>query len=252
MSDVRHSYLPYSCGRHTTWRCHCGEVTSHGRRREGGRQSNRVPTSRYRRTLPPTPQEASPHGAGEADRSNRGLPQRSHTTEGFLGRYSVDRIWPRSTKGFRHPPTRRLVRRPHTIGDVAGGLSGAVDEAIELKFRTVPGFSTQWDRGIEHRRHLTPPTIDQAGPTGSTCRSAADRRGADREPAKPARLSEMIDVAERLGADTDFVRVDLYDVDGRVVFGELTSFPAGGDSPFDPESFNEEFGLQWTVPRRYR
>ena len=61
----------------------------------------------------------------------------------------------------------------------------------------------------------------------------------------------MIGVAERLGADTDFVRVDLYDVDGRVVFGELTSFPAGGDSPFDPESFNEEFGRPWTVPRRY-
>ena len=44
----------------------------------------------------------------------------------------------------------------------------------------------------------------------------------------------------------------LYDVDGRVVFGELTSFPAGGDSPFDPESFDEEFGRHWTVPRRYR
>jgi hypothetical protein len=67
---------------------------------------------------------------------------------------------------------------------------------------------------------------------------------ADREPAKPSRLSEMIDVAERLGADTDFVRVDLYDVDGRVVFGELTSFPAGGDSPFEPESFNKS-----SVPR---
>ncbi|HYJ48611.1 MAG TPA: ATP-grasp fold amidoligase family protein [Microbacterium sp.] len=72
------------------------------------------------------------------------------------------------------------------------------------------------------------------------------------EPARPARLAEMIDLAERLGADTDFVRVDLYDVDGRIVFGELTSYPAGGDSPFDPESFNEEFGRQWTVPRRYR
>ncbi|MET0699085.1 MAG: ATP-grasp fold amidoligase family protein, partial [Mycobacterium sp.] len=72
------------------------------------------------------------------------------------------------------------------------------------------------------------------------------------EPAQPAHLSEMIVLAERLGADTDFVRVDLYDVDGRVVFGELTSFPAGGDSPFDPESFNEEFGRRWTVPRRYQ
>ncbi|CAN5719772.1 N/A [soil metagenome] len=75
---------------------------------------------------------------------------------------------------------------------------------------------------------------------------------ADPEPAQPARLAEMIDLAERLGAGTDFVRVDLYDVPGRIVFGELTSFPAGGDSPFDPESFNEKFGRRWTVPRRYR
>ncbi len=75
---------------------------------------------------------------------------------------------------------------------------------------------------------------------------------ADHEPAKPAGLSEMLDVAERLSAETDFVRVDLYDIGGRIVYGELTSFPAGGDSRFDPEYFNEEFGRQWTVPRRYR
>jgi hypothetical protein len=75
---------------------------------------------------------------------------------------------------------------------------------------------------------------------------------ADPAPARPVCLTEMIQLAERLGADTDFVRVDLYDVDGRVVFGELTSFPAGGDSPFDPESFDEEFGRPWTVPRQYR
>ena len=72
------------------------------------------------------------------------------------------------------------------------------------------------------------------------------------EPPKPSRLAEMIEVAEKLGIGTDFVRVDLYDVDGRIVFGELTSYPAGGDSPFYPESFNEVFGRPWTVPRRYR
>ena len=38
----------------------------------------------------------------------------------------------------------------------------------------------------------------------------------------------MIEIAERLGEGVDFVRVDLYDVDGRVVFGELTNYPAGG------------------------
>jgi hypothetical protein len=70
--------------------------------------------------------------------------------------------------------------------------------------------------------------------------------------ARPERLEEMVRLAERLGQDTDFVRVDLYDLPGRIVFGELTSFPAGGDSPFDPESFDLEFGSHWTPPRRYR
>jgi len=68
---------------------------------------------------------------------------------------------------------------------------------------------------------------------------------------RPKQLTEMIDLAQRLARDTDFVRVDLYVIGDRIVFGELTSYPAGGHSPFDPESFNEEFGRHWTVPRRY-
>lgn len=75
---------------------------------------------------------------------------------------------------------------------------------------------------------------------------------ADPAPPAPARLDEMIALAERLGAETDFVRVDLYHLGDRVVFGELTSYPAGGHSPFEPESYNAEFGSHWTVPRRYR
>lgn len=75
---------------------------------------------------------------------------------------------------------------------------------------------------------------------------------AEPEPPRPERLEEMVRLAERLGADTDFVRVDLYHLGDRVVFGELTSYPAGGRSPFDPESYNAEFGSHWTVPRRYR
>ena len=68
---------------------------------------------------------------------------------------------------------------------------------------------------------------------------------------RPSRLEEMIRIAETLGADTDFVRVDLYHLPDRIVFGELTSYPAGGYSPFVPESFDAEFGAYWTVPRRY-
>lgn len=70
--------------------------------------------------------------------------------------------------------------------------------------------------------------------------------------ARPARLDEMIDLAQRLAVGTDFVRVDLYHLEDRIVFGELTSYPAGGHSPFIPESWNAEFGRHWSVPRRYR
>jgi hypothetical protein len=68
----------------------------------------------------------------------------------------------------------------------------------------------------------------------------------------PVQLQEMIDVAQMLGTDTDFVRVDMYVLPGRLVVGELTNYPAGGDSPFEPESFNAEFGRHWIVPKRYR
>lgn len=71
-------------------------------------------------------------------------------------------------------------------------------------------------------------------------------------PPRPAKLETMIALAERLGSDTDFVRVDLYDLGDRIVFGELTSYPAGGHSPFDPIRFDAEFGAHWRVPKRYR
>ncbi|WP_233189154.1 ATP-grasp fold amidoligase family protein [Subtercola sp. Z020] len=69
---------------------------------------------------------------------------------------------------------------------------------------------------------------------------------------RPETLDEMIALAERLAEETDFLRVDLYLLPGRIVVGELTSYPAGGHSPFEPPSFNERFGSHWTVPNRYR
>ncbi len=73
-----------------------------------------------------------------------------------------------------------------------------------------------------------------------------------RPPDRPLRLQEMLRVAETLGRATDFVRVDLYCLPDRIVVGELTSSPAGGDSPFDPPHWNMIFGAPWTVPARYR
>lgn len=47
-------------------------------------------------------------------------------------------------------------------------------------------------------------------------------------PSKPRLLSEMISVAEKLSEDFSFVRVDLYESNDRIYFGELTFSPWGG------------------------
>lgn len=45
---------------------------------------------------------------------------------------------------------------------------------------------------------------------------------------KPANLSTMFRIARKLSEGIPFVRVDLYNVEGKVYFGELTFFPASG------------------------
>lgn len=53
-------------------------------------------------------------------------------------------------------------------------------------------------------------------------------------PRKPQKFDKMINIAEELASEFQFVRVDLYNVDGNVYFGELTFTPAGGLTAFFP------------------
>jgi hypothetical protein len=63
----------------------------------------------------------------------------------------------------------------------------------------------------------------------------------------PSSLPVMTGVAEGLGREFDFIRVDLYEVDGAVWFGELTPYPGGGLDPFDP-TLDRELGAYWVLP----
>ncbi len=63
----------------------------------------------------------------------------------------------------------------------------------------------------------------------------------------PDNMEEMFFVAERLAEGMDYVRVDLYNIDGRIVFGELTNYPHAGLAPFDPPEFDDELGAQWKL-----
>lgn len=61
-------------------------------------------------------------------------------------------------------------------------------------------------------------------------------------PEKPAQFDLMRSLAEKLSADFAHVRVDLYEVNGRVYFGEMTFYHMGGVIPFDPPEWDERLG----------
>jgi hypothetical protein len=63
---------------------------------------------------------------------------------------------------------------------------------------------------------------------------------------RPANLGEMIAVAEKLSEGLDFVRVDLYSINGReVVFGEMTLAPGAGWARFSPREYDFRLGVLW-------
>lgn len=60
--------------------------------------------------------------------------------------------------------------------------------------------------------------------------------------AKPDELGSILELSKTLSKDIPFVRVDFYIIDHRVYFGEMTFSPAGGMTPFVPDSYDTLFG----------
>lgn len=101
-------------------------------------------------------------------------------------------------------------------------------ELIEVDFNRFGAhkqrfFTRNWESVAVKREHPLGPVIDE-----------------------PERLDEMIDVAETLGEEFSFVRVDLYSPsnDG-VVFGELTFSPSAGRGGFQPLEYDFKLGRLW-------
>lgn len=63
-------------------------------------------------------------------------------------------------------------------------------------------------------------------------------------PSKPQNFELMRELAEKLSAGIPQLRVDFYEVDGKVYFGELTFFNRSGVVTFYPEEWNYTLG-EW-------
>lgn len=72
---------------------------------------------------------------------------------------------------------------------------------------------------------------------------------ADREIPRPENLDRMLQIAAILSEDFPYVRVDLYNIDGEIYFGELTFYPWSGYVQYTPDSFDFELGNKFILPK---
>lgn len=96
------------------------------------------------------------------------------------------------------------------------------------------------DRFVDHRQ-LYLDRQWQALPFKKECRPM------ETIPPKPARLEQLIEIAEAIGRPFDFVRVDLFDIEEGIFFGETTFYPGAGDGVFQPEEWDGIIGSYWNT-----
>lgn len=136
--------------------------------------------------------------------------------------------------GYRGVPRRILVEE--FLGD---GDAPPDDYKLFVIGGTVHLISVDQGRTARHTRTLFRPgwipLPSRKGPEPP----------ADPPPPPPRSLPAMIRIAETLGAGTEFLRVDLYEIDGEPCFGELTFAPQAGRSTFSDPGLDLELGAHW-------
>lgn len=65
---------------------------------------------------------------------------------------------------------------------------------------------------------------------------------------KPQNFDLMIELAKKLSQNIPHVRIDLYNINGEIYFGEFTFFHWGGMVPFVPEEWDYKLGSWITLP----
>lgn len=67
---------------------------------------------------------------------------------------------------------------------------------------------------------------------------------------KPDHFDEMIETARKLSVGLPFVRIDLYNNDGKILFGEITFYPGSGHLYFSPSEYDNILGDMLKLPTK--
>ena len=59
---------------------------------------------------------------------------------------------------------------------------------------------------------------------------------------KPLNHNKMLELSKKIASNIPFVRIDWYEVNGKLYFGEITFFPSSGFGKFEPEEWDMKLG----------
>jgi hypothetical protein len=170
------------------------------------------------------------------------------------GRVPWDRIerkterWLRSTYGGRGGEWQYARLRPRLIVEQRIGEPGVLPD--DYKFWVFQGrvHYVHWftDRGLPSYGGRI---VDRYW--NEPFRSVSQRTH-ERFPPRPESLQTMMWLAETLGEGFRFVRVDLYEIEGRPYVGELTFTPSAGFHTLEPDRVDFDLGRLWRTPSQER
>lgn len=104
-------------------------------------------------------------------------------------------------------------------------------------------FKIDFNRSVDHRANYYDIDMNLL-PFGEECCMPDFNRKFE----KPLNFEIMVDIVKQLSKNIPFARIDLYNSNGNIYFGEITFYPAAGLGKFIPEEWDYKIGELITLP----
>lgn len=123
-------------------------------------------------------------------------------------------------------------------------------DLIDYKFFCFNGepifLYVRWNAPSDREEHINFITLDwKPAPF-----YRPDCRPSSNLPHKPVKFEEMKELTRKLSKGIPFVRVDLYEINSKVYFSELTFYPSSGLLPFEPMEWDRIIGDMLILPQK--
>jgi|SaaInl6LU_22_DNA_1037377.scaffolds.fasta_scaffold06338_2 hypothetical protein len=109
---------------------------------------------------------------------------------------------------------------------------------VDYKFHCFEGkveyIQVDIDRDTNHRRNIY-------DPNWNLCNFIIDCKNGEPQ-SKPENLDKMMEIASKLASKFSYVRIDLYNVNNVIYFGEITFHSTSGHQPFIPKYYDKYWG----------